>query len=289
MTGFARASGSADWGSWVWEAKSVNGRGLDSRVSTPSALDGVDHAIKAGISQRFVRGSLQISLRIEMADGGAEMSVNEGALKVLMEAYERADGALATGAALATLMSFKGVVDVGAASVRSLADNADAIAALIKSGEEVLDQLKETRLEEGRKLDILLSGHLSDIARITADAVAFAADQVTYVQAIFRKRMTELDHDGHVSEDRIASEIAVLATKADVTEELDRLLAHIKTGHDLLKSGDAVGRNLGFLAQELNREANTLCSKSATLDLTNAGLALKSVIDQFKEQAANVE
>ncbi len=289
MTGFARSSGEADWGSWVWEAKSVNGRGLDARLNVPSGLEMLDKAVKEGVSERFTRGNLQIGLRIEMASGGVDVTVNQAVLKTLMDAYEKADGTMATGPGLATLMSLKGVVETGASSLRALAEQPEAIAVMQASGDELLDLLKASRDEEGVKLHDMLFGHLSEIESHSRDAVAFAADQTVSIQQTYKSRIAELDQEGAVSDERIAGEIAVLATKADVSEELDRLRAHVETGRALLASDEAVGRNLGFLAQELNREANTLCSKSAILDLTNAGLALKSVIDQFKEQAANVE
>jgi len=289
MTGFARTSGEADWGSWVWEAKSVNGRGLDARLNVPSGLEMLDKAIKKGVSARFTRGNLQIGLRIEMASGGVDVTVNDAVLKTLMDAYERVDGTVATGPGLATLMSLKGVVETGASSVRALSDQADAVVAMQTSGDALLDMLKLARDEEGVKLHDMLFGHLSEVESLSGAAAAFATEQTISIKQLYRQRIAELDQEGTVPDERIASEIAVLATKADVSEELDRLQAHVETGRALLASDEAVGRNLGFLAQELNREANTLCSKSATLDLTNAGLALKSVIDQFKEQAANVE
>ncbi len=289
MTGFARTSGEAEWGSWVWEARSVNGRGLDLRVNVPSGLDALETAIKAGVSSRFTRGSLQISLRIELGGGGVELTVNSAALNLLMEAYQRADGTIATGPALATLMSIKGVVETGAPGLRALADRPEALAAMQQSGEAALDQLHSARLDEGCKLHEMLFGHLSEVESLAASAVAFAAEQAAALGERYRTRLAEFDSEGAVPPERMATEIAVLAAKADISEELDRLSAHVGSGRDMLASGAAVGRNLGFLAQELNREANTLCAKSASLGLTNAGLALKGVIDQFKEQAANVE
>lgn len=289
MTGFARTSGEAEWGRWVWEGKSVNGKGLDARINTPSGLEAVEKAVKNAVSARFFRGNFQIGLRIEMAETGAEIIVNQTALKALMDAYEQADGTMATGPALATLMGMKGVVETGTPALRTLSELPGAVDAIVNSGEEMLDQLLIARRAEGEKLAKLLLGHLSEVAEISAESVEFAAEQLESIRQSYRSRIAELDQENTVSEERLASEIAVLAAKADVNEELDRLNAHVGSGMDLLKSAEAVGRNLGFLAQELNREANTLCAKSASMDLTNAGLALKSVIDQFKEQAANVE
>ena len=288
MTGFARTSGEAEWGSWSWEARSVNGRGLDVRVNLPSGLDGVEQAMRKAASEEFSRGSLQLSLRIELA-GAETVSVNTNVLNTLMRAYETADGALATGPALATLMGVKGVVEAATLSMRDLNDVDGALGVLIKSGREAISALADSRKQEGVELTQLLSGQLADMQTFSSDAASHAEAQKQALSEKYRTRIAEFDSEGAVSDERLATEIAVLAAKADVTEELDRLSAHISRGQELIASDAAVGRDLGFLAQEMNREANTLCSKSASLDLTNAGLALKSVIDQFKEQAANVE
>ncbi|MEO1554589.1 MAG: DUF1732 domain-containing protein, partial [Pseudomonadota bacterium] len=158
-----------------------------------------------------------------------------------------------------------------------------------ESGVKVISELAVARAQEGADLKVLLSGQLSEMGELREHAAQHAEAQKRAIAEKYRQRIAEFDTEGAVSDERLATEIAVLATKADVTEELDRLEAHIARGLTLLETEDAVGRDLGFLAQELNREANTLCSKSAALDLTNTGLALKSVVDQFKEQAANVE
>lgn len=289
MTGFARSSGEADWGSWVWEGKSVNGKGLDARLNLPSGFEQVEKAVREAVSQRFSRGNFQISLRLETEIGDAGLSVNQAALKTLMDAYEQVDGTVATGATLATLMSMKGVVEARFAHSRELAGDEAIVDTLSVSAVEMLDQLRSARRLEGTKLMDLLLGHLSEIAELTRQSTVFAGDQISHIQNQYRARVAELDSDHSVSDERLAAEIAILASKADVNEELDRLAAHVEAGRALVSSSEPIGRNLGFLAQELNREANTLCSKSASLDLTNVGLALKSVIDQFKEQAANVE
>jgi uncharacterized protein (TIGR00255 family) len=288
MTGFARISEEAAWGSWSWEARSVNGKGLDVRVNMPSGLEAVDQAVRKAISTTFKRGSLQVGLRIELS-GAETVSINEDVLATLMAAYERAEGALATGPALATLMGIRGVVEAETLSMRDLDEIDGAIDALIKTGAQVIAALHARRIEEGEDLKSLFVGQLSEMSAHTRDALQYADAQKSALGDKYRARIAEFDSEGLVSDERLATEIAVLAAKADVTEELDRLQAHISRGQTLIESDGAVGRDLGFLAQELNREANTLCSKSASLDLTNAGLALKSVIDQFKEQAANVE
>lgn len=288
MTGFARISEEAEWGSWSWEARSVNGKGLDVRVNMPSGLETVDQAIRKTIARTFDRGSLQIGLRIELS-GAETVSINEDVLATLMGAYERAEGALATGPALATLMGIRGVVEAETLSMRDLGETEGAVEALTETGNAVIEALDERRREEGDTLRSLFVGQLSEMHALTQQALEYADAQKSAIAEKYRARIAEFDSEGAVSDERLATEIAVLAAKADVTEELDRLQAHIARGQSLIESDGAVGRDLGFLAQELNREANTLCSKSASLDLTNAGLALKSVIDQFKEQAANVE
>lgn len=288
MTGFARISAEAEWGSWSWEARSVNGKGLDVRVNMPSGLEPVDQAVRKAISTTFKRGSLQVGLRIELS-GAETVNINEDVLATLMAAYERAEGALATGPALATLMGIRGVVEAETLSMRDLTEIDGAIDALIESGKQAIAALHARRVEEGDDLKTLFVGQLSEMSAHTRDALQYAEAQKSALSEKYRARIAEFDSEGAVSDERLATEVAVLAAKADVTEELDRLQAHISRGQSLIERDGAVGRDLGFLAQELNREANTLCSKSASLDLTNAGLALKSVIDQFKEQAANVE
>lgn len=288
MTGFARISEEAEWGSWSWEARSVNGKGLDVRVNMPSGLETVDHAIRKTIAKTFNRGSLQIGLRIELS-GAETVKINEDVLATLMGAYERAEGALATGPALATLMGIRGVVEAETLSMRDLSETEGAIDALTETGNAAIEALNERRREEGDTLKSLFVGQLSEMHALTQRALEYADAQKSAIAEKYRARIAEFDSEGAVSDERLATEVAVLAAKADVTEELDRLQAHITRGQSLIEGDGAVGRDLGFLAQELNREANTLCSKSASLDLTNAGLALKSVIDQFKEQAANVE
>jgi uncharacterized protein (TIGR00255 family) len=288
MTGFARVSGEAEWGSWYWEARSVNGRGLDLRMNLPSGLEAVEQSVRKAASNLLDRGNLQIALRIDLS-AGEDVVVNETVLQTLISAYERAEGALVTGPALATLMTVKGVVEAESRSVRDLVEVEGALQALTETGHDMLSKLKAARLEEGCSLQGLLLGQLSEISELTRQAADFSGIQKASIAEKYRVRISEFDPEGLVSDERLVTEIAVLAAKADVTEELDRLEAHVSRGIGMLEAGGAIGRDLGFLAQELNREANTLCSKSASLDLTNVGLALKSTIDQFKEQAANVE
>ncbi|RIJ28702.1 YicC/YloC family endoribonuclease [Henriciella algicola] len=288
MTGFARVSGEADWGSWAIEAKSVNGRSLDVRVNVPGGFEEVERAIKQAASKLFARGNIQIGLRIEVSGGVETLSVNHDALQQLLRAFEKASGRAADLGAIASLMGIKGVVETGQSSTRAVASE-EAVAALQAGGDDLVAQLNAARLEEGAALEEMLSGYLAEMARVVDEAEALAADQPKLLKARLEKQLAELDASDKVDGERLAAEIALSVAKADVREEIDRLRAHIESGRGLLKQGAPIGRKLDFLAQEFNREANTLCSKSASLDLTNAGLALKGLVDQFKEQAANVE
>ena len=288
MTGFARDSGEAEWGSWVWEARSVNGKGLDVRLNTPSGLDTVEQAIRKAASDAFNRGSLQVSLRVDLS-GGETIRVNPDVLAKLSAAYKTETGDIPTGVALATLMGIKGVVEADTFSMRDLAEVEGASDALSASGTKAFRALAVNRDEEGETLSAILLDQLQEMEKLVVSATAFAEAQKTALAEKYRARIAEFDSDNAVSEERLATEVAVLAAKADVTEELDRLSAHVARGKTMVSGDGPIGRDLGFLAQELNREANTLCSKSASLDLTNDGLALKSLVDQLKEQAANVE
>lgn len=289
MTGFARVTGEAEWGSWAWEAKSVNGRGLDVRVNFPPGFDALDRAIKTVAPKYFSRGSLQVSLRIEMSAAGDTATINEPLLNTLVLAAEKRLGMELSGEAIASLMNVKGVVEVGASNLRDLGTDEALIATLTKAGEEALQALQAERRREGAVLSDLLEGLIGGMEELRKEADRLADTHPGLLKERLTKQLSELDTDGRVDKERMAAEIALSAAKADVREELDRLSAHFVSAHELLAGGSPVGRKIDFLAQELNREANTLCSKSISLDLTNAGLGLKGLIDQFKEQAANVE
>lgn len=289
MTGFARVTGEESWGAWAWEAKSVNGRSLDVRVSVPPGFEALERDIKAQASERFNRGSLQVSLRIDLASGTGGVVIDQALLGALVDAARAAVGTQPTPEAVATLMTIKGVVETTGASLRDFASNEAAMAVLTAGARDAVRQLAEGRLAEGADLKSLLSAHLDEISARSTEAAELAAGQPALIKAKLQKQLDELDREGRVDAERFAVEAALSAARADVREELDRLAAHVRTGRDLLAAGSPAGRKLDFLAQELNREANTLCSKSVSADLTNVGLSLKGLIDQFKEQSANVE
>jgi uncharacterized protein (TIGR00255 family) len=289
MTGFARVAGEAEWGSWAWEAKSVNGRGLDVRVNYPPGMEVLERVVKSAATKFFKRGSLQVALRIELASGADMATINNAFLDALAAAVEKRTGTALSGDVFASLMNVKGVVEPGASSLRDLGGDDAVIRLLAIAGEEALQALQVERQREGGVLAELLEGLVAGMEAHWREAGELAASQPALLKERLTKQLDELDPGGRVDKDRMAAEIALSAAKADVREELDRLSAHFASARELLAGGSPVGRKLDFLAQELNREANTLCSKSISLDLTNAGLGLKGLIDQFKEQAANVE
>lgn len=289
MTGFARVAGEAEWGSWAWEAKSVNGRGLDVRVNYPPGLEALERAVKSAAPKFFKRGSLQVALRIDLASGAETATINNALLDALAAAVEKRTGTALSGDVFASLMNVKGVVEPGISNLRDLAGDEAVIKLLAGAGEEALQALQAERQREGGVLAELLEGLVAGMEAHWREAGELAASQPALLKERLTKQLDELDPGGRVDKDRMAAEIALSAAKADVREELDRLSAHFASARALIAGGSPVGRKLDFLAQELNREANTLCSKSISLDLTNAGLGLKGLIDQFKEQAANVE
>ena len=290
MTGFARVSGEAEWGSWVWEAKSVNGRGLDVRVNVPAGFEAFEQVIKRAAPLMFSRGSMQISLRVEPNQSSATASINEAMLSELVRVHNVASGTdNLSDEAIAALMTIKGVVETGASSTRELAKQDGVIGDVTPATSTLLGNLKTARLQEGESLKKILTKLIVEMQRDVAEAEALASEQPALLRARLEKQLAELDADRKVDADRLAAEIALSAAKADVREELDRLKAHLETAKAHLAEGSPIGRKLDFLSQELNRETNTLCSKSISLDLTNAGLSLKGLVDQFKEQAANVE
>lgn len=288
MTGFARQSGEADWGSWAWEAKSVNGRGLDIRINTPPGFDALERQAKAEAVKRFKRGNLQISLRIEISDGVDSTAINQDVFSALLD-HLTANGPAPGSEAVATLYTVKGVVETGNANIRDLANDEKITAPLEAAAAPLMEGLAAARREEGTALARIMNALLSEMEAAVSNAAKEAGTQPARLKERLEKQLAELEADTKVDADRLAAELALAAAKADVREELDRLKAHIVSGRDYLSGGSPIGRKLDFLAQEMNREANTLCSKSISLDLTNAGLSLKGLVDQFKEQAANVE
>ncbi|HMH63956.1 MAG TPA: YicC/YloC family endoribonuclease [Rhizomicrobium sp.] len=291
MTGFAESAGSHEGLRWRWEAKSVNGRSLDMRLRTPPGYDGLEPPARKLAGERFLRGAFQISLSIETQDTVRGLTVDAVALASAVRiAREIAAETGLPPARVDGLLALKGVIvaDEGAAVLDPVA-RAHRDAAILESLAAAFDRLVKERCSEGAKLAALMTAQIGEIEKLVGEAGRLAAAQPEALRARLKTQLKELLDAIPVSEDRLAQEVALLAVRGDVREELDRLTAHVQDARALLASGKGVGRKLDFLSQEFNREANTLCSKSSDIALTRTGLALKAVIDQFREQAQNVE
>jgi uncharacterized protein (TIGR00255 family) len=289
MTGFARAEGRAGAWTWVVEARSVNGRGLETRFRGPPTLEALERAAREAAQGLFSRGQLTVAVQARQAGGSAGVRVNRDQLERYLELcrpYVQANRAAQP--SLDGLLSLPGVIEAGAED-----EDPDARAALESAiGETIaaaLAGLKAARLAEGAALAPVLAELVGRIEDLTAEARTEALGQPALLKERFAKRVAELVGGSAGLDERVVQEAAVMASRADVREELDRLAAHVASARDLLASGAAVGRRLDFLTQEFMREANTLCSKSATTALTAVGLGLKAVIDQLREQVQNVE
>jgi uncharacterized protein (TIGR00255 family) len=289
MTGFARAEGRADGWSWAVEARSVNGRGLETRFRGPVGFDGLERAAREGAQGLFSRGQLTVAVQARQSGGAGAIRVNTQQLERYLDlcrAYVEANRAAAP--SLDGLLNLPGVIE-------AVSDDEDAEThaaletAIAETVTAALAGLKAARLAEGAALAPVLSGLVDGIETLTAAARAEARDQPAVLKERFAKRIAELVGDGGGMDERVVQEAAVMAGRADVREELDRLTAHVASARGLLAGGGAVGRRLDFLAQEFMREANTLCSKAATTALTAVGLELKAIIDQLREQVQNVE
>lgn len=288
MTGFSRVEGAhGDW-SWAVEARSVNGRNLETRVRTPNGFDALERTTREASQARFARGQVTVNIQARKTETVSSVRVNQELLDRYLE-LSRAQVAAGDAAPPTAdgLLALRGVLEVLDEDEDPEA-RAAIEAAMAADVGKALDQLKTSRQTEGAALLPLLIAQVDSITALVAAAETEAAAQTTAIKERFSRRLNELLADTSAMDDRIVQEAAVLAAKADVREELDRLGAHITAARTLL-SASGNGRRLDFLAQEFMREANTLCSKSATTALTTVGLELKAVIEQLREQIQNVE
>lgn len=292
MKGFASASGALDPHSWGWELRSVNGKGLDLRLRLPDWIDGLEAGLRKELGNAVTRGNVTCGLRVTRAETGGTLTVNTAQLETVLAALHRIEqSAMDAGVSLAPskatdIVTMRGVLEQS----QSQDDVAALSAALLAEFPAVLADFNAMRAREGAALADVLDAQLTEIETLTADAAALAdARKGEMAKTLQRNLSRVLANSDGIDADRLAQELALIAVKADVTEELDRLGAHVAAARDLLGQGGAVGRKLDFLMQEFNREANTLCSKAQNSDLTRVGLALKAVIDQMREQVQNVE
>lgn len=287
MTGFGRADGGLDGWSWTVEARSVNGRSLEVRFRGPPGFDGLERGAKTAAQARLNRGQVTLGVQAKRSGGAGELRINQAALDRYLALANALAEEGATPPSADGLLALRGVVDV--------ADDEDepearerVEAAMAVSIEQALDALKTSREGEGAALTPVITDFIDRIEGLVASAEDEATAQTDAIRSRFARRMAELAPEAPGLDERIVLEAAALATKADVREELDRLTAHVAAARALLQQPPA-GRKLDFLMQEFMREANTLCSKSATTALTGLGLELKAVIEQLREQVQNVE
>jgi uncharacterized protein (TIGR00255 family) len=289
MTGFSAARGHSGGTAWAWEAKSVNGRGLDVRVRVPQGFEALEELVRQTIPKRFKRGSFQVTLTVETAQAAPRYRVNEALLEnIIAHSESLVARGVATTPPADGLLALRGVLEPETGE-NSEAERAAVLAAIAENFAEALSGLEKARKQEGEALTRILGGLVDSIAAQAGAARALAESTPAVIEGKFRAKLEELLGDLKLDPARLAQEAALLAIKADVREELDRLDAHVTEARALLKSGAGQGRRLDFLAQEFNRESNTLCSKSSSTELTRIGLDLKTTVDQLREQAQNVE
>ncbi len=291
MTGFARIDGAGEVLSWVWEVRSVNGKGLDVRGRYPGGYEGLDTVARTEAPKHFKRGNLSLNLTVTQTAGGQRHSLNTDLVGEILALARELEATGAGPQKLDAILAVRGVIEV--TDAHDTEAEARDRSLIERDLTAVFARLAAARAEEGARLVAPLSGALDQIEALVAEADGLAATRPPAIRDRLMRQIEELlgAEAGGADPARLAQEVAILAAKADIREELDRLRAHIGQARALLAQAatDAVGRRLDFLCQEFNREANTLCSKSTDTELTRVGLSLKSVIEQFREQIQNIE
>jgi len=290
MTGFARADGVHGDTDWSWEARSVNGRGLELRLRLPSGFEALEIRARGLAQEKLARGNCTLNLGIRREAGKTEIRLNEAVLAQARAVAERAKALtdLKT-ARLDTLLSMRGVVEAVEAEESEEA-HAALYHALLAGLARVLDELVYARAAEGERLEAVISKQLATIAALVGRASDAAARQPEALGARLAEQIARLtEASAGLDPERLHQEALLLVAKADIQEELDRLRAHLAAANELIESNQPVGRKIEFLAQELNREANTICSKASDIEISRTGIELKTVIDQLREQVQNIE
>ena len=290
MTGFGRSAGVHGETSWHWEVRSVNGRGLELRFRIPSGLEGLEIKARSLAQENLARGNCTLNLALRRETGPLAIRLNEAALRQALAAAERAEALTAKGPAnLDTLLAMRGVVEV-VEGEDSEEVQAKLETALLEGLATALDQLVAARLAEGTRLAGVVANQLDQISGLVERVTNASMRQPQAVLQRLTEQVTRLMETGTgLDPERLHQEALLLAAKADIQEELDRLNAHVAAARDVLAQDEPAGRRLEFLAQEFNREANTLCSKASEVEISRAGLQLKTVIDQLREQVQNIE
>jgi uncharacterized protein (TIGR00255 family) len=290
MTGFARDEGHLCEDHWVWEVRSVNGKSLDLRFRLPAGFENQEKKLRDIASQKLKRGNLQISLQLETGVSSTVSVLNEKAFEAAFEIATRASKISGLPMpSLDSLLAVKGVVE----QINTSQDEAAVEArtqAILESFSNVIDSIYHARASEGAAIATVLLGQVSKIESLTETIKADASRSADAINTKLSEQLKKILNQAEgLDEQRLHQEAAILATKSDLQEELDRLDAHITSARELLTGSNAVGRKLDFLSQEFNRECNTICSKSNAASVTNAGLEMKVVIDQFREQVQNIQ
>lgn len=291
MTGFAREHGFDEHCSWTWEVKSVNGKGRDVRCRVPQGLEELEIPVRDRVAKQFQRGNFNVQLSLTWTGALGGYRINRDMLEQVIALVPELQAKVpdATPPSIDGLLNLRGVIEPADATVPE--DKREALdAALLAGLDGALQKLAEMRAEEGARLKTVLEAQLDDIDRLRAAAEALAATQPDALRQRLADQISALLGDARTLDaGRLEQEAALLMTKADIREELDRLAVHVAAARGHLAAGDGVGRKLDFLCQEFNRESNTLCSKSWDKDLTAIGLDLKAVVDQVREQVQNIE
>lgn len=292
MTAFASRTGQFGAVSWVWDMRGVNGRGLDLRLRLPEGLDGLEQAVRAAVTAAVARGNITVTLRLTHDEAAHGLQVNEAQLAAVLRGLETVqERAFAMGVTLAQptaadVLAQRGVLVAGQAAD----DGAALLDALKADFMQLLADFTQMRDDEGTALYPVITAQLARIAALTDHAAQAAADRAPQQREMLKAALVKVtDNAADVDPARIAQELALIAVKSDITEEIDRLRAHVAAAQTLLAQDTPAGRKLDFLAQEFNREANTLCAKAQSTPLTTIGLALKAAIEQMREQIQNVE
>jgi len=291
MTGFSRASTEHGGASIAWELKSVNGKSCEVRFRLPPGSERLEPQVRQMVQRRFARGNIQAALTVVRATGTlVQPVVNEAFLRDLAGLAKRLEEQFGVSPARADgLLALRGVLDMPEAT-ETEEEKAAFDAAVLMVLETALERLEQARRIEGNALGLLLNGHVDVIETLTLRAEADPSREPAAIRARLAEQVALLmDASSNFDEARLHQEAAFLATKADIREEIDRLKTHVASARMLLSTGGAIGRKLDFLAQEFNRESNTLCSKSNAASITAIGLELKAVVDQFREQVQNLE
>jgi len=290
MTGFARGHGVSGAYGWAWELKSVNAKGFDLRLRLPPGWDAIEAALRASAQRALARGTVSATLDVTRNGAVPTVRVNEEVLAAVLDSFRSIAKKVDTQPpSLDGILGLKGVIEVVEAE-ENAEERGKAEAAAVKGFDQALTELIAARRSEGAALARVLSERMARIAELVAAAEAAPARQPEAIRARLAEQVKALLATGEkLDPDRLHQEAVMLAAKADVREEIDRLAAHVEAARELIAKGGAVGRRLDFLAQEFNREANTLCAKANDVALSAIGLELKTVVDQFREQVQNLE